>query len=153
MILLFFKNHISEPTKKLKGKLSFFYHNRACFTFKIVENLFRPLFLPHLISPVLSQLELVIWTVIHKSLVLPTARAKLGKTLFQVYAPQKWNDLQRALKLNHLISLDSFKCLLFDVLQPECNCTLWSYCVCVFMYFVLRASLEKRACSQLTFPD
>ena len=38
-------------------------------------------------------------------------RTEFGETSFQVYAPQKWNALQRTLELNHLISLDSFKCL------------------------------------------
>ena len=38
-------------------------------------------------------------------------------------------------------------------LQSDCNCNLWSYFVCVLMYFGLRASLEKRALSQLTFPE
>ena len=53
-----------------------------------------------------------------------SVRTKLGKTAFQVYAPQKWNDLQRALELDCFIYLDSFKCLLFTVLQSECDCEL-----------------------------
>ena len=53
---------------------------------------------------------------------IPTVRTTLGKTAFQVYPPQKLNDLQRALELNRFISLGNFKCLLFTVLQSECNC-------------------------------
>ena len=82
---------------------------------------------------------------------IPTVRTKLGKTAFQVYAPQKWNDLQRDLEQDHLISLDNFKCLLFNVLQSECYCELQFYCVCLFLWNLIRASLEKRACSQLSF--
>ena len=55
---------------------------------------------------------------------IPNVRTEFGKTAFQVCAPQKWNDLQLALGLNHLISLDSFKCLFFNVLQSDCNCNL-----------------------------
>ena len=47
---------------------------------------------------------------------IPTVRTELGKTAFQDYVPRKWNDLQHALELTHLISLDSFQCLLFNVL-------------------------------------
>ena len=38
---------------------------------------------------------------------IPNIRTEVRKTVSQVCAPQKWNDLQRALELNHLISLDS----------------------------------------------
>ena len=55
---------------------------------------------------------------------IPTARTELEKTVFQVYAPQKWHDLQRALELNPLISLNISKYLFFNVLQSEGNCDL-----------------------------
>ena len=55
---------------------------------------------------------------------IPTVRTKLGKTDSQVYAPKKWNDLQHPHELNHLISLNTFKCLLFNVLQSDCNFNL-----------------------------
>ena len=65
-------------------------------------------------------------TRLQESLILniPTVKTELGKTAFQLYAPQNWNYLQCALELNPLISLDSFKCLLFNVLQSVCNCNL-----------------------------
>ena len=53
---------------------------------------------------------------------IPIVRTEMGKTAFKFYAPQRWNYLQSKLKLQSLVSLDSFKNLMVNVLKYECNC-------------------------------
>lgn len=55
-------------------------------------------------------------------LFVPRVRTEQGKTAFSFYAPSKWNLLQNNLKLDELISLESFKQLLKGILQENCSC-------------------------------
>ena len=53
---------------------------------------------------------------------IPNISTALEKTAFQVYATQMWKNSQCVLELDLLVSLDSFKRPLFNVLQSEGNC-------------------------------
>ena len=78
--------------------------------------------LPHYLKIFISFKTCNVHTCSQESLILniPTVKNIMGKAAFQVCPPQKWNDLQHNFTINHLISLDSFKYLWFNVLQSEC---------------------------------
>ena len=108
--------------------------------------------LPNCLTNVISFRTCNLHTHSQESLILnfPNVRTALGKDAFQVYAPQKWKDLQRALELNHLISLDSFKCLFFNGLKSVI--VIYDHTVYGFSCILYSGHLWKRELAQLTFP-
>lgn len=59
---------------------------------------------------------------------------EIGKLALKYYAPHKWNNLQKFVKLNKLIPFNEFKSLLTDIEQCECKCFLW---IDVVLYIVV----------------
>uniref|UniRef100_A0A674E5U0 Reverse transcriptase domain-containing protein n=1 Tax=Salmo trutta TaxID=8032 RepID=A0A674E5U0_SALTR len=57
------------------------------------------------------------------SLVTPKANSSFGRLSFQFSAANDWNELQKSLKLETLISLTSFKHQLSEQLTDHCTCT------------------------------
>ena len=57
------------------------------------------------------------------SLVTPRANSSFGRLSFQFSAANYWNELQKSLKLETLISLTSFKHQLSEQLTDHCTCT------------------------------
>uniref|UniRef100_A0A674BCQ0 Reverse transcriptase domain-containing protein n=1 Tax=Salmo trutta TaxID=8032 RepID=A0A674BCQ0_SALTR len=57
------------------------------------------------------------------SLVTPKANSSFGHLSFQFSAANDWNELQKSLKLETLISLTSFKHQLSEQLTDHCTCT------------------------------
>ncbi|KAK6303464.1 hypothetical protein J4Q44_G00259180 [Coregonus suidteri] len=58
------------------------------------------------------------------SLVIPKANTSFGRHSFQFSAANDWNELQKSLKLETLISLTNFKHQLSEHLTDHCTCTL-----------------------------
>uniref|UniRef100_A0A8K9UDU7 Reverse transcriptase domain-containing protein n=1 Tax=Oncorhynchus mykiss TaxID=8022 RepID=A0A8K9UDU7_ONCMY len=59
----------------------------------------------------------------HISLVTPKTNSFFGRLSFQFSAANDWNELQKSLKLETLISLTSFKHQLSEQLTDYCTCT------------------------------
>ena len=57
------------------------------------------------------------------SLVTPKTNSFFGRLSFQFSAANDWNELQKSLKLETLISLTSFKHQLSEQLTDYCTCT------------------------------
>ncbi|CDQ74554.1 unnamed protein product [Oncorhynchus mykiss] len=57
------------------------------------------------------------------SLVTPKTNSSFGRLSFQFSAANDWNELQKSLKLETLISLTSFKHQLSEQLTDYCTCT------------------------------
>ena len=57
------------------------------------------------------------------SLVTPKANSSFGRLSFQFSAAIDWNELQKSLKLETLISLTNFKHQLSEQLTDSCSCT------------------------------
>ena len=55
-------------------------------------------------------------------LTVPRVRTGQGSRAFSYAAPSAWNELQKILKLNDLVSLDAFKVLLKDLEASTTGC-------------------------------
>ena len=55
-------------------------------------------------------------------LTVPRVRTVLGSRAFSYAAPSAWNELQKTLKLQDLVSLDAFKVLLKNVEASTTDC-------------------------------
>ena len=58
------------------------------------------------------------------SLCTPRINSEHGKSAFSFYAPDKWNKLQASLKMDNLVSIESFKALLEIELHKTCTCSV-----------------------------
>ena len=58
----------------------------------------------------------------HITLTIPRINSEKGKSAFSFYAPDKWNKLQISLKMDSLVSVETFKVLLNDTLRKDCSC-------------------------------
>ena len=56
---------------------------------------------------------------------IPRMKCELGKTAFSFYAPDRWNRLQESLKLDNLVSIESFKVLLDEVFLRDQSCSCY----------------------------
>ena len=52
----------------------------------------------------------------------PHMNSELGKSAFMYYAPDKWDKIQDSLKLDRLVSTETFKALIEDSLHSDCTC-------------------------------
>ena len=61
------------------------------------------------------------------------ARTELGKKAFKVFAPSSWNNLQKQLKLQDLVTLSEFKTVVKSLMSDsigKCKCfSQWSKCI------------------------
>ena len=58
----------------------------------------------------------------HIRYICPHMNSEQGKTAFMHYAPQKLDKLQDSLKMESLVSLETFKTLIEDTLYSDCTC-------------------------------
>ena len=56
------------------------------------------------------------------TLEVPHTSSKLGETAFYSYAPVKWNEIQKSLKMDTLISVKDFKVLIDGFYSENCTC-------------------------------
>ena len=55
--------------------------------------------------------------------IVPSVRTEAGRRSLSYFGPWSWNDLQTHLKLASLVSLQSFKCKVLELLTTVCSCT------------------------------
>ena len=137
---LSFANHIQQLVKRLKLKLSFYFRIKSCLSFnskKVSLSTHRLRHLHILIyEAILGFLPSYLLSYINRSnagtynlqsqdlllLSVPKVRTELGKKVFRFAAPSAWNLLQKTLKHNELVSLNSFKVKLDDLEAKTSGC-------------------------------
>ena len=67
-------------------------------------------------------------------LIIPRMISETGKPAFTFYAPDKQNELQDSLKLDRLVSIETFRMLIHDASHMVCSCFSCTSCLSFYPF-------------------